>query len=162
MYANNFACATAACTAGVTNQDVSTNYDVALNSINTTMPTPGNGTNLPGDKPQEVLFFVTDGVEDETNLIRLIQPINGGTSHNYCTDIKNKGIKIAILYTEYLPLPENSFYVSNVAPFQANIGPALQACASPGLFYDAAIGDDLSTGLSTLFQSVVQSATLTQ
>ena len=29
------------------------------------MPTPGNGTNVAGDKPQEVLFFVTDGVEDE-------------------------------------------------------------------------------------------------
>ena len=31
------------------------------------MPNPGNGTNQTGDKPQEVLFIVTDGVEDENN-----------------------------------------------------------------------------------------------
>ena len=57
-------------------------------------------------------------------------------------------------------MPANSFYVGNVEPFQSNIGPALQACASPGLFYDAAIGADLGQALSTLFQAVVQSAAL--
>ena len=127
------------------------------------MPTPGNGTNQSGDKPQEVLFFVTDGVEDELNGgIRLIQLINGGVATNYCTQIKNRGIKIAILYTEYLPVPVNSFYVSNVEPFQPNIGTALQACASPGLYYDAAVGSDLGAALSSLFQSAVHSASLTQ
>ena len=58
-----------------------------------------------------MLFIVTDGVEDEmSGGIRLIQPINAGTSTNYCTTIKGRGIKIAILYTEYLPVPANSFY----------------------------------------------------
>ena len=28
------------------------------------MPDPGNGTTAQGDTPQEVLFIVTDGVED--------------------------------------------------------------------------------------------------
>jgi uncharacterized protein (UPF0333 family) len=162
MYANSVGCANAACTSGVAFNDIATNYDNAMSGINATMPTPGNGTNVAGDSPQEVLFFVTDGVEDEQNVIRLIQPINAGTSHNYCNDIKARGIKIAILYTEYLPLPANSFYNSNVKPFQANIGPALQACASPGLFYDAAVGVDLGSALATLFRSVVQSASLTK
>ena len=36
-----------------------------MNSINNLMPKPGNGTKASGDTPQEVLFFVTDGVEDE-------------------------------------------------------------------------------------------------
>jgi hypothetical protein len=125
------------------------------------MPTPGNGTNVTGDSPQEVLFFVTDGVEDELNGSRLIQPINYGTSHNYCSDIKARGIRIAVLYTEYLPLPENDFYNQRVAPILSQVEPALQACASPGLYYKAAIGADLGAALNTLFQSVVQSATLT-
>ena len=77
--------------------DADTNYDTAMNGINTTMPTPGNGTNLPGDTPQEVLFFVTDGVEDENNPSRIIQQINAGSSTNYCSAIKARGIKIAIL-----------------------------------------------------------------
>ena len=94
-----------------------------------------------------MLFIVTDGVEDEINGgIRLIQKINGGTATNYCNTIKGRGIKIAVLYTEYLPVPANSFYVSNVEPFQSQIGPALQACASTGLFYDAAIGADPRPG----------------
>ena len=59
---------------------------------------------------------------------------------NWCTTIKNRGIKIAILYTDYLAVPTDSWYEGHIAPIQSDIGPALQACASPGLFYDAAIG----------------------
>jgi hypothetical protein len=162
MYANNSACANASCSSGVAFDDVATNYDVAMSGINSTMPNPGQGTNVSGDTPQEVLFFVTDGVEDELNAARLIQPINGGSSTNYCTLIKNRGIRIAILYTEYLPVPANSFYNDYVAPIQSDLGPALQACASPNLFYDAKIGDDLGAALATLFQAVVQSASLSQ
>ncbi len=163
MYANNDVCSTAACTASGGVGDVETNYDNAMSNANSQMPNPGNGTNATGDTPQEVLFIVTDGVEDEINGgIRLIQKINGGTATNYCNTIKGRGIKIAVLYTEYLPVPANSFYVSNVEPFQSQIGPALQACASTGLFYDAAIGADLGQALSTLFQAAVQAANLTQ
>ena len=75
-------------------------------------------------------------------------------------DIKNRGIKIAVLYTEYLPVPANTFYVT-MSSRSSPSRPALQACASPGLFYDAAIGSDLGQALTTLFQAVVQSATLT-
>ena len=163
MYANNYLCANSSCSSGTTTNgqgDIATNYDNAMSDINNTMPNPGNGTNVAGDSPQEVLFFVTDGVEDEENINRLIQPINGSSSTNYCTQIKARGIKIAVLYTEYLPVPTNSFYESEVAPFQSNIGPSLQACASPGLYYDAAIGSDLGQALATLFQAVVQSAAL--
>jgi Flp pilus assembly protein TadG len=162
MWSNSNGCANAACTSGVAFNDVATNYDIAMSSIKSTMPTPGAGTNTPGDSPQIVLFLVTDGVEDEQNGIRLIQPINAGTSHNYCNDIKARGIKIAVLYTEYLPLPTNSFYNNNVKPFQSQIGPALSACASPGLYYDAGLDADLGVALATLFQSVTQSATLTK
>ena len=162
MWANNVTCGNSACSSGGAQGDVATNYDNAMSDINNTMPSPGNGTNVAGDKPQEVLFFVTDGVEDEQNINRLIQPINGGASTNYCSLIKSRGIKIAVLYTEYLPVPANAFYQSNVAPFQANIGPSLQACASPGLYYDAAIGADLGKALSSLFSAVVQQASLSQ
>ena len=132
MYENNYLCATAACDFGVEvagQGDVTTNYDVALNSINATMPDPGNGTNAAGDTPQEVLFFVTDGVEDKSSGgTRYIQQINGSSiDTNYCTTIKNRGIRIAVLYTTYLELPTDYYYKENVAPFQLDIAPALQA-----------------------------------
>ena len=162
-YANNYDCSNSACSGNGGDGDVATNFDNALSSMNTVMPNPGNGTNIPGDTPQEVLFFVTDGVEDEDSSsgARLIQTINGSSGTNYCTEIKNRGIRIAILYTDYYPVPSNSFYVDNVEPFQPDIGTALQACASPDLFYDAGIGSNLGAALQTLFNTVTQSAHLT-
>jgi Flp pilus assembly protein TadG len=160
MYANNVTCGDSACDVGGNQGDIATNYDNATSSINSTIPNPGTGTNVTGDTPQEVMFFVTDGVEDEQNINRLIQPINGGATTNYCTVIKNRGIKIAILYTQYLAVPANAFYEGNVAPFQANIGTYLQQCASPNLYYAAAIGDNLGQDLSTLFNIAAQQAAL--
>ena len=172
MYSNNNDCANSSCSSSTTSPggDVGTNYDDSLGKLSQTsyIPNPGNGTNQPGDTPQEVLFIVTDGVEDEKNGGRLQQAINdlgnapGGNSlsTNWCTTIKNRGIKIAILYTEYLPVTANSWYNSWIAPIQSDIGPALQACASPGLFYDAAIGADLGAALSALFAAVTHTAHL--
>jgi hypothetical protein len=173
MYSNNNDCANSACSSGTSNPggDVATNYDDSLGKLSQAsyIPNPGNGTNQSGDTPQEVLFIVTDGVEDELNGGRIQQAINdlgnapGGNSSgtNWCTTIKNRGIKIAILYTDYLPVTANSWYNTYIAPIQSDVGPALQACASPGLFYDAAIGADLGQALSSLFRAVVQNGHLT-
>ncbi len=69
-------------------------------------------------------------------------------------------IKIAILYTHYLPVPANTWYETYIPPIQSDIGPALQACASPGLFYDAGrLGP--RQALAALFHAVTQSGHLT-
>lgn len=141
------------------NQDSDTDYANAMSSINTAMPDPGSGTAVNGDKPQEVLFFVTDGVNDAM--------VNGTRVHSVmdpskCATIKARGIRIAVLYTEYLPLPNDAWYNGHVASFQSNIAPSLQACASPGLFTTVTTGGDISAALATLFQYAVQSAYLSQ
>jgi Flp pilus assembly protein TadG len=171
MYSNNNNCASAACTSSTSTPggDVGTNYDDSLGKLSQSsyVPNPGNGTNQHGDTPQEVLFIVSDGVEDEQSGSRIQQAINdlgsapGGnsSSKNWCTTIKNRGVKIAILYTDYLAVPANSWYESYIAPIQSDIGPAMQACASPGLFYDAAIGSDLGQALSALFAAVTRHLT---
>jgi hypothetical protein len=175
MYSNNNDCANAACSSSTTapGGDVATGYDDSLGKLSETsyIPNPGIGTNQAGDTPQEVLFIITDGVEDEeSGASRLQQTINdlgnapGGNSNsaNWCTTIKNRGIKIAVLYTDYLAVPANSWYESWIAPIQSDISPAMQACATPGLFYDAAIGSDLGQALSALFAAVTQSGHLTE
>ncbi len=175
MYSNNNDCANTACSSSTTSPggDVATSYDDSLGklSLSTYIPNPGAGSNQQGDTPQKVLFIVTDGVEDEEHSgSRIQEAMNdlgnapGGTAlgTNWCTTIKTRGIKIAILYTEYLPVPANSWYETYIAPVQSDIGPALQACASPGLFYDAAIGSDLGAALAALFQAVTQPGHLTQ
>src|ERR1700722_17675569 len=137
------------------NNDTITNYDNAMTNINGLMPNPGTGA--VNDKPQEVLFFVTDGVEDET--------VNGKRQQSlmdpgWCTIIKNRGIRIAVLYTTYLPLPTNAWYNTYIAPFQAQIGPTLQSCASPGLYFEVNTNDDISAAMSALFQNAVPTACL--
>jgi Flp pilus assembly protein TadG len=139
--------------------DAITNYDNAMSNINTIMPNPGGGTKSVGDKPQEVLFFVTDGVEDEM--------VNGSRQQSlmdngWCTTIKNRGIRIAVLYTTYWPLPTNAWYNSYIAPFQSQIGPTLQNCASPGLYFQVQTNQDISSAMQALFQKAVATARLTK
>ncbi len=141
------------------NDDADTDYDTAMKSINSAMPNPGSGTTVNGDTPQEVLFYVTDGVEDES--------VSGGRQESLmdngrCTTIKSRGIRIAVLYTEYLPIPNDSWYVNNVSSYQPNIASTLQNCASPGLFYAVQTGGDISAALNSLFQLAVQSAYLSK
>ena len=151
VYSNNYL------TSGNNNKDTDTNYDAGMSGINAAMPAPGSGTSVPGDKPQEVMFLVTDGVEDE---------MVGGSrqqslmSNSWCSTIKARGIRIAVLYTAYLPLPTNAWYNQYISPFQPNIASTLQACASPGLYYQVQTGGDISAALASRFQYAVQSAYL--
>lgn len=168
VYSNN--CLTSSCpsnSAGASDTD--TDLGSAMTSINTTMPNPGYGTVAVGDSPQEVLMMVTDGVEDKVvtscsagaNCVSL----GGGKyrqqylpSTTICNTIKNRGIRIAVLYTVYYPLPTNSWYNTYISPFQSSIGSTLQSCASPGLYFAVDTGGDISAAMTALFTSAVQSA----
>jgi len=149
---------------GTGNNDTDTNFETAMKAINNIMPNPGTGTS--GSTPQEVLFLVTDGVDDEISSTcsqaldgnRCQQPFNT----SWCTTVKNRGIRIAVLYTEYLPLPTNSWYNSWIAPFQSKIGPNMQSCASSGLFFQVTTDGDITAAMQALFQQAVSSARLSQ
>ena len=70
MYSNNNDCANSACSSSTTHARAATSPPTttirsASSARGATSPIPGNGTNQSGDTPQEVLFIVTDGVEDE-------------------------------------------------------------------------------------------------
>jgi Flp pilus assembly protein TadG len=138
------------------NNDQDTNYDGIFPALNTAIPAAGAGTKT---TPQKVLFFVSDGVSDE-NLggKRTIAPIN----LSLCSTLKSRGVLIAVLYTTYLPLPTNTFYNQNVKPFVNNIGPTMQSCASPGLYFEVSPTQGISAAMTALFQKAVQSARLTK
>jgi hypothetical protein len=164
MYTNNHL------TSGDNNLDADTNYDNAMTNINTIMPDPGHGTKSPGDTPKEILFFVTDGVEDEkvgSCTTSATVDCNGSRQESvmdngWCTTIKNRGIVIAILYTEYLPLPTNSWYTGHVSKYQPSIATTLQSCATPGLYSKVTTDQDISAALSALFVLAVNSVFLSK
>jgi Flp pilus assembly protein TadG len=150
---------------GTSNNDTDTNFETAMSAINTDMPNPGTGTS--GSTPQEVLFLVTDGVDDEINSTSCSQALDGTRCQQpfntaWCTTVKNRGIRIAVLYTEYLPLPTNSWYNSWIAPFQSQIGTNMQNCASSGLFFQVTTDGDITAAMQALFEQAVSSARLSQ
>jgi Flp pilus assembly protein TadG len=146
------------------NNDTDTNFESAMSQINGTMPLPGTGASI--STPQEVLFLVTDGVDDEVSGT-CSQPLDGNRCQQpfnttWCTTVKNRGIRIAVLYTEYLPLPSNSWYNTWISPFQSSIATNMQNCATPGLYSAITTNGDISTALQTLFEQAVSTARLSQ
>jgi Flp pilus assembly protein TadG len=151
VYKNNWLTST------VNNSDEDTDFEAAMSGINGVMPTPGTG--MAGSTPEEVLFIVSDGVDDSK--------VNGSRHQalfdtSWCTTVKNRGIRIAMLYTAYLPLPTNSWYNTYIAPFQPQISGNMQKCASPGLFFQVSTDQDISAAMNALFQQAVATARLTQ
>jgi Flp pilus assembly protein TadG len=147
------------------NNDTDTNFETAMTAINKVMPNPGTGAS--NSTPQEVLFIVSDGVDDEVNSSTCSQLLDGTRCQQpfntaMCTTIKNRGIMIAVLYTEYLPLTTNSWYNTYVAPYQANLASNMESCASPGLYFGITTDGDITAAMQTLFQLAISSARLSQ
>jgi Flp pilus assembly protein TadG len=143
--------------------DNQTDFERAIAKMNTTIPDSGNG--LTAASPIRFLFLVTDGVEDTGGSVtnqsagfqyqsnRFIGPFSPST----CTALKNRNVKIGIIYTQYLPLYDNAFYNSYVKPYETKIGPALQACASDGLYFQVASGGDITAAMLKLFSATLAS-----
>lgn len=148
------------------NNDQCTDSDGALTTINKAITTPGDGATA--SQPQKILFFVTDGVADANNPSSCSKPLTGGTrcqepmDASYCETMKKRGIKIAVLYTTYLPLPTNSWYNTWIAPFQSQLGTNMQNCASPGLYFEVSPTQGISEAMTALFNKAVGQARLTQ
>jgi len=150
------------------NGDQDTGFTAILPAINSVISTPGSGVTA---SPQKYLFFVSDGVADEYNP-GCLKPTSGGRCQSpidpsLCATLKNRGIKIAALYTTYLALPTNNWYNSWIAPF--NVGPYgpspnseialnMASCASPGLFFEVSPTQGISQAMTKLFQKAVADA----
>jgi Flp pilus assembly protein TadG len=148
------------------NNDSQTNLTSYLTAMNTTkiIPAPGNG--LTSSTPQKVLFFVSDGLNDgyncakvNVNACRNISPLDT----TQCTAIKARGIRIAVLYTTYIPLAPkvNAFYDSYVAGYvppkstPSKLATQMEACASPGLYFEVSPSQGINEAMTALFNKVV-------
>jgi Flp pilus assembly protein TadG len=159
-----------------------THFENALNTMNSNViPNPvGTGTS---SAPQPFLFIITDGSQDYqtqwtgswssqnyhstgaapyANSATVLPP-NSITSTDYCTTMKNRGVKIAILYIPYQTIqnPNSSFSNNEDGYANANIPnipPALQTCASTNFFYTANTPTDIQNALIEMFQQAVSTA----
>ena len=146
------------------NNDQTTSFDSALTQMNTIIDVPGTGST--SADPQKILFFVADGVGDsykpstctkKTTSGRCQEPIDT----SFCAPLKARGVKIAVLYTTYLPLPKNSWYNTWISPFQSQISNKMAECASPGFYFEVTPTDGIADAMKALFLKVVKQPRLT-
>ncbi|MDO1584568.1 TadE/TadG family type IV pilus assembly protein [Rhizobium oryzicola] len=141
-----------------------TDYNTALSKMKDILGKGGTGKTS-ADR-QKILFFVADGVQDYNNP-NCTQPLSGSTrcqaplEVSYCQKLKDNGIKIAVLYTTYLPLPEDSWWSKWIKPFTNQISPNMQACASTGYFFEVTPDQGIADAMKALFQKVVNAPRLT-
>ncbi|KQR81210.1 hypothetical protein ASG07_12140 [Sphingomonas sp. Leaf343] len=138
--------------------DRQTEYSGSLQKGSDLIKVIGQGTRASGDNPQAVMFIITDGMRDEELWGRQMGPI----TTDQCTAIKARGIRIAVLYTTYQVESVNydQWSKDNVVPNLYKLAPALQSCASSGLFFEVSTDGSISDALSALFRKTVISSRL--
>ncbi|MCY1668885.1 pilus assembly protein TadG-related protein [Rhizobium sp. SL86] len=143
-----------------------TDFNAALTSMKTKIGTGGAGYS--STDRQKVLFFVSDGVADyqTTNCTRSMpekQPTRcqEPLQPSYCKAIKDKGVKIAVLYTTYLDLPDDSWWKNWIKPFSSQIPTNMEACASPGYYFEVSPSEGITEAMQALFRKVISAPRLT-
>lgn len=147
------------------NNDMCTDFDGTMTSMNTTIPTPGDGSS---SSPQKWLFFISDGVADYYYPSSCSQTVISSSGRcqeplttTICNTIKARGVKIAVLYTTYLAITNNSWYNTYIAPFRSSIATKMQTCATSGYYYEVSSDSNITTALNALFQKAIAASHLT-
>jgi hypothetical protein len=135
-----------------------------LTALKTIIGTGGSGLNA--NDRQKVLFLVSDGVEDIARSPGCLKKLTGKRcqqpiDYSICPKIKAAGIRIAVLYTTYYPIPSDSWYNTWIKPFQSEINPAMKACASPDLFFEVSPSQGIAEAMNALFLKIVNLPRLT-
>jgi Flp pilus assembly protein TadG len=160
-----------------------THFENALSSMNSLISSVGTGAGSSNALPY--VFIITDGSEDyQTQWLgawasenwlptaavpyqnsSAVIPPNSVTTTDYCTNIKKRGITIAILYIPYQPIQDPSTIFNDEDGYAngniPSIPGALQTCASPNFFYTANSPADINSALLSMFQQAVNTAHIT-
>jgi Flp pilus assembly protein TadG len=144
--------------------DQQTDFDKMLKELKTIMDKGGSGLN--NNDRQKVLFFVSDGVNDSYKPSGCLKRTTNGRCQApldtaICDQIKNNNIQIAVLYTTYLSIENNSWYRSWIKPFRSEIGDSMKACATDGLYFEVSPSQGIDAAMNALFMKVINMPRLT-
>lgn len=155
--------------------DQQTEFDKIFKKLNKEIGKPGEGTG-PTDR-EKVVFFVSDGVADQakkactkkvhkTGKSSAVDPDIGYRCQEplepkICESLKKRGIKVAVLYTTYQPVPNNAWYTTWISPFQPEVAKNMEACASPGYFFEVSPSGGIIEAMEALFLKVIGNPRIT-
>jgi hypothetical protein len=151
-----------------------THIDTAITSMNGVITSVGNGSASNNTLPY--VFLITDGAQDpqtkgvpngswaDSNHAITIDP-------TICDTMKNRGIKISVLYTPYVTIsPVNASFANDEDDYAnnniPNIPASLSGCASPSdssgsYFYTASTPQDINNALTAMFNHALTVAHIT-
>ncbi|MDR3515683.1 MAG: pilus assembly protein TadG-related protein [Azospirillaceae bacterium] len=151
-----------------------THFDNAFSELSKIIPndpaTGKIGTGLSAQTPVPIVFFITDGAQDN-------QTQNNGSwsgsnhattiSASTCKILSNRNITLYILYIPYATIQNpNSSFAGNEDGYAndniKNIYGALQSCASPGDLFSADSSTDVNAKIQAMFAQSLQSIRLVQ
>lgn len=144
----------------------------------------GNGTTRTAAK--KFAFIITDGAVGRNGpppsgykgtCGKHHSPPNNGyfcsVDTSGCAALKAKGVTVGVIYTTYFPImkdpanPSGPYNEDYIVSLQGNgitpkMKPALEACASPGWFYEASDDQSISVALNKMFDQASSAPSLTQ
>lgn len=137
-----------------------TDFPTSIKALNQNVSAAGDGT-TPAT-PLKNLFIVTDGINDLPVANATPGLMTSATNEQLCALFWAKGFNVYVLYTPYLPLP-NQKYQGQVAQYveptanSANVA-ALKACARyPANFYVASDPAAINTAMQTMLAAALNS-----
>jgi Flp pilus assembly protein TadG len=140
--------------------DAQSAFDVTLPALSALIPAPGDGKTAGTAKG--FVFIITDGIQDQFYAARHPHDYVSGTRFQapldpaLCDSMKRRGLYVAVLYTEYIPIPTNSYYNNTVKPFISYVEPSLRSCATGGFFYKATTDAEIHSQLQSMFLTALQ------
>lgn len=106
---------------------------------------PAQGGDGSASRPRDFVVIVTDGMQFDWGGISP-GPVDART----CSDIKARGISVAVIRLRYVELTGDSAFNTWVRPVHHLLGPALQECASGGLYFSADTPAEIETAFAKL------------
>lgn len=154
------------------NSDQGTDFPPMLSGLDISIPNQGDGSSWASTK--KLVFFISDGLNDHQMSpcagvpigSRCEEPLNASN----CANMKNRGVLVSTIYTTYLPVLTNAWYVSTVAPYNlapyspspnSKIEMGMLNCATSGYFQEVGPNDNLSGVISDIFLKAISRPRLT-
>jgi Flp pilus assembly protein TadG len=155
--------------------EADTNFTAAMQYMTNVIPQSGDGST--STNPKQYLFIITDGVNDYYAGANGTGRTLGVMDSSQCTALKNKGVQIMVLYTQYYQLENtdidyiyyplyNAYYVDNIAAFNdplplgglSQAEQALASCASsPSNFYMATSQVEINAAMQNMVNAALAS-----
>ena len=131
-----------------------TNYMASMSKLLSEVGKAGSGKSAVDQK--KAVFIITDGIHDTNTHTSNVSYVwwddhqMGTIDPASCQAFKDNGVLVGVLFIDYISPPVYADVMSNVTP---DVLPALKACASDGLFYNATSPDGIKAAMKDMLST---------